>query len=110
MITKDYIFIKDAKLMRKILLKNISHIKGAGDYCEIYTTEKVFRIKFVLESINELLPNDAFYRCHRSYIVNIDRIEVIEENSTFIDGHLVLIARANIKELLQKINFLNELV
>lgn len=62
-------------------------------YCEanehevyIYTKDDQYKVTSSISDFNKKLPQEVFFRCHRSYIVNIDKItEIIPWfNSTYI--------------------------
>ncbi len=76
------IFVKsDYKLIR-IELKNILYVEGLKDYVKIYE-EKTGRPVISLMSMKameEMLPADRFMRVHRSYIVQKEKIRIIEHN------------------------------
>ncbi|WP_076541668.1 LytTR family DNA-binding domain-containing protein [Shewanella sp. UCD-KL21] len=71
---------------------------------EVYTREGAFHVPYTITDLMERLPSESFFRCHRSYCINIDKIrEIIPwTNSTYllklrdIDGE-VLVSRSNIK-------------
>jgi hypothetical protein len=107
MSNKDYIFVKvKAGILQKIYHKNISHIKADGDYVRIYTEEKMHYIHFNLNQLHQCLPQDKFCRCHRSFVVNVDRIDVVEDNCIYIDKHLILIGEQFKAGLLKAINYI----
>ena len=110
MSNKDYIFVKVKRgILKRIYHKNISHIKSDGDYVEIYTDEKMYHIHFNLNQLHQHLPQDKFYRCHRSFVVNVDRIDVIEDNCIYIDKHLILIGEQYKAGLLKVINYVRHI-
>ena len=77
----DYIFIKVENKLVKINFKDILYIQGMGDYVLIYTTQQ--KKILTLQSMNkleELLAEKHFFRIHRSYIINIHKIEELEGN------------------------------
>lgn len=76
------IFVKaDYKLVRIDLVK-ILYIEGLKDYVKIYVegdTQPVLSL-MSLKSLEELLPSSDFIRVHRSFIVRLDKVKVIERN------------------------------
>jgi hypothetical protein len=56
----------------------IIHIKAAGNYVEIITRDKVFTVYSAIRDILEQLPKDQFVRIHRSHIVNLEKVDVID--------------------------------
>lgn len=79
---EECIFVKsDYKLLR-IELRKIFYIEGLKDYVKIYLDDHPHPVVSLInmKSLEEILPPSSFIRVHRSYIVNLDRITVIERN------------------------------
>lgn len=75
-----YMFVKsDYKLIR-INFDDIIYIEGLKDYVKIYTegSTKAILSLSSMHSIESALPQPQFFRVHRSYIVNIDKVKVLE--------------------------------
>lgn len=62
---------------------SITIILGCGDYVKVYCkhADKPILSLCSLKFLEELLPPDKFVRVHRSYIVRLDGVSVIEEGS-----------------------------
>lgn len=76
------IFVKsDYKLIR-IELKNILYVEGLKDYVKIYegNTGRPVISLMSMKAMEEMLPADRFMRVHRSYIVQKEKIRIIEHN------------------------------
>jgi DNA-binding LytR/AlgR family response regulator len=43
-----------------------------------------------LKSVEEILPSDRFMRVHRSYIVNLTKVSVVERNRIVFDGNIYI--------------------
>ena len=71
---KQSIFVKSDYKLIQIELRNILYIEGLKDYVKIY--EELMSMK----AMEEMLPADRFMRVHRSYIVQKEKIRVIEHN------------------------------
>jgi len=76
---KDYIFIKSGYDTVKVPLKNIRYIQGLKDYVKIHTHDGTVLSLVSMKAILNRLPSDNFVRVHRSYIVAIDKIELIQK-------------------------------
>lgn len=77
---KDCIFVKsDYKLVR-IELHDILYIEGLKDYIKIHTESRDRPIlsQASMKSIEEKLPDTEFIRVHRSYIVQKNKIKIID--------------------------------
>lgn len=101
---KNYIFINYKKQLVKISISDIMYIEADGDYCKIFTTEKMYHFHCTLIFLQSKLSKEIFYRCHRSFLVNIDRITIIEKETIYINKTSVPISELYKKDLLKKIN------
>lgn len=74
------IFVKSDYKLIQIELKNIVYIEGLKDYIKIYEEDKPKPILSLIsmKAMEELLPSSRFMRVHRSYIVQKEKIRVIE--------------------------------
>lgn len=76
----DFIFVKADKKLIKIKYSDIIYIEGLKDYVIIrQETGRVITLQ-TMKSLESKLPANLFKRIHRSYIVNLDRIEAIMGN------------------------------
>lgn len=76
------IFVKADYKLVQIDLENILFIEGVKDYVRIHTSgsEGAVMTLMSMKTIEDNLPSDIFIRVHRSFIVNIDKIKLIERN------------------------------
>jgi DNA-binding LytR/AlgR family response regulator len=70
----------------RVNLEEILYVEGLKDYVKIYTEGKLILTKTTMKNIMEKLPADRFFRVHKSYIVSIDKIDMIE-NSRIVIGN-----------------------
>lgn len=103
---KDYIFVRSDSVLTKIKIKEIIYIQAMGDYVNIFTSDKRHTVHITLKGIEEKLPHHLFYRLHRSYLIAIDHIDNVEENTAYIGKHPIPIGEQYKKELLKKINLI----
>ena len=75
-----HIFIKDGYKQVKLLIEDISHIHGEGNYLSIFTGSQRTMTRMTLNQMSGLLPVSMFLRVHNSYLVNIGHISKIENN------------------------------
>jgi DNA-binding LytR/AlgR family response regulator len=103
---KDYIFVRSNSTLTKIKLSDIQYVQALGDYVNIFSAGKRYVVHCTLKSMEEKLPSDKFFRLHRSYLVGLDHIEEVEENTLYIGEHPIPIGEQFKKELLKKINLI----
>jgi DNA-binding LytR/AlgR family response regulator len=76
----DYIFVKADKKLIKVNYHDIIYIEGLKDYVIIrMENQRVITLQ-TMKSLEDKLPSVRFKRIHRSYIINIDKINAIVGN------------------------------
>jgi two-component system LytT family response regulator len=101
--TADHLFVKSEYKLVRIELNDIKYIESQHEYIKIHLiNSKPVMTKLSMKSIEEQLPSDRFMRVHRSYIVNLSRIQVIERNRIVFDGKVYIVVSEQYKELFQK--------
>ena len=90
----DFVFIRDSGLIRRIRLDDINHLEAQGDYVKIFMGEKTYSVHSSLKSIEDKLPVKNFLRVHRSFIINIAKIDTIEGNTLIIHKQFVPVSDA----------------
>lgn len=104
---KDYIFVKCDGIINRVSYKDISHIIAAKDYCTVCTENRNYHIHFTIKALARVLPKNIFCRCHRSHIVNIDRIDTIKDNVVCIGQSRIIIGKQYKQWLIKRINCIN---
>jgi len=82
----DRVFIKDGERCWFVKLEDIRLIESAGNYAKIYFDKYKPLIHRTLNSLDEKLSNDMFFRANRQQIINLDYIDRIEPffNNSFL--------------------------
>jgi DNA-binding LytR/AlgR family response regulator len=78
---ESYFFVKADKKMVKINHKDILYIEGLKDYVIIKLAKSRLVTLQTMKSLEDKLPSKTFKRIHRSYIVNLDKLEAIVGNT-----------------------------
>ncbi|WP_282143254.1 LytR/AlgR family response regulator transcription factor [Cellulophaga baltica] len=103
---EDDIYINIDRRLIKLKLNEILVVEAKGDYIEVKTTTKNYRVHNTLKSIKDKLPENMFLQIHRSYIINFTKIIDIEDNSVLIEKSVIPISRSNRPELMRRLNLL----
>jgi DNA-binding LytR/AlgR family response regulator len=103
---KDFIFVRSKNTLAKIKLEDIEYVQALGDYVKIYTSGQRNTVHCTLRSMEEKLSPDKFYRLHRSYLVGLNHIDKIEENTAYVGKQPIPIGEQYKKELLRKLNLI----
>ena len=85
--TKDadtqHIFIKSNLKKRKVYTKDIKWVEALGDYVKLITNHGSFVILSTMKAFENELPSNKFLRIHKSYIINLKKVE--RYNSKFVE-------------------------
>jgi two-component system, LytTR family, response regulator len=103
---RDYLFARSNGILVKIRINDIRFVQALGDYVTIHTDKKHYTIHSTLKAMEEKLPAERFYRLHRSYLVAVDHIETVEENTAYLGKQNLPIGEQFKKGLLQKLNLI----
>ena len=103
--TNDLYVNIDRRLI-KIKVKDIYLIEAKGDYILIKTDDKNYTVHSTLKKIEEKLPSNLFLKVHRSFVINVDKIVDIEDNSVLIKRDVIPVSRLNRPELMKRLNLL----
>lgn len=98
----DFIFVKSEYDNLKLLIDDITYIQGLKDYLKIHTLKSGAILTLMnFKDFQAKLPGNLFIRIHRSYIVNISKIELLQRNKVIIEGQRIPIGE-NYKEAFYK--------
>lgn len=101
--TDGFLFIKSDKKTIKVKFSDIFYIEGLGDYIKLHLRDKKLITNLSMKKIFNLLPNNTFFRTHKSYIISLDKIEAIEGNMTLIKNTKLPIGNSYRQEFIQHI-------
>lgn len=97
------ILIRSSHQLIKIDLADILFIEGLHKYVKIVTKEKNYTSLIGLTEMENALPKSKFYRCHRSFIINIEKVQLIDGNQALIAPFNIPISKNNKEELISKL-------
>lgn len=78
----QFIIVKSEYKLIQIDISKITYIEGLKDYVKIYTEDSPNCIMSLMKmkSLEQYLPSGKFIRVHRSFIVNMEKVKLIERN------------------------------
>ncbi|MDT0685403.1 LytR/AlgR family response regulator transcription factor [Autumnicola psychrophila] len=103
---EERIFVKEGSKLIKINLSEINFFKSEGNYISIFMENRKILTLMTLKELEHKLPN-FFQKVHRSYIVNLNKIDFIDNNAIQIEKEHIPVSTSYEKELLKKIDLLN---
>ena len=100
----DFTFVKvDNKLVR-VAFDDVRYVEALGDYVHIVTGQSKLIVYSTMKAVEEKFPTSRFVRAHRSFIVNLNRIQALEDNSIVIDNKHIPVGQTYLREVLQRLN------
>lgn len=84
-ITDNHFFIKADRKIIKVYFKDILFIEGLKDYVVMHTENQKVITAMNIKTIHEQLPKKMFVRVSKSYIINADRIDSVDNNTVYIE-------------------------
>lgn len=79
----EHIFIKSNLKKLKVFTSRIKYIEAYGDYIKVITDDESHLVLSTMKAFENDLPQDKFIRVHKSFIVNLNKIDKF--NSKFIE-------------------------
>lgn len=105
--TLDHFYVNIDKRLIKINSKDVFLVEAEGDYIKINTKKESFRVHTSLSKILEKLPSNIFFQVHRSYIINLNEIIDIQDNTILIEKSVIPISRSKRADLMKRINLID---
>ncbi len=100
---RDYMFAKHNGKMQRINFADILFIEAKGDYIDINAGSKHYLVLMSMKELEECVPAEDFMRVHRSFIVNLRRINATYGNVIELDGKEVPVGAAYKEDFLKAI-------
>jgi len=102
----EFLFLKSEYKIRRINFNDIIYVEGLKDYIKVYVNNQDKPIMSLnsMKAIESKLPAEKFMRVHRSYIVNLEKIDTVER-SRIVYGKVYIPVSEQYKDAFQ--TFLN---
>jgi len=99
---EDNIVVKSGYKIYKINYPDLIYIEGQREYVTFHTTRQKITSLASLKDLEKKLPSNLFVRIHKSYIISVKHIELIDKNILHIAGKKLPIGNSY-KESLMKL-------
>ena len=87
------LFFKKSNYFERVNFNDIFWLRAENNYTVIHTSKGDFIYSTVLKKFIEKLPMNQFIRVHRSYIINLSKIEGFEGKMVIIDNDRIPVAK-----------------
>ena len=103
---KEFIFVKSDYKQMRIKLADVLYFEGLKDYIKIWLKDnpKPILTLMSLKSLQEELTETQFLRVHRSFIVSLNNIELIERSQIIINNQRITVSEQYKQKFMEFVN------
>tara|TARA_R110002020_G_scaffold20952_3_gene70839 strand:+ start:1015 stop:1761 length:747 start_codon:yes stop_codon:yes gene_type:complete len=102
-VLNDRVFVRHNGKMSKLLLDDILYVEAERNYCNIVTAQRGHLLSSTLKTMEEKLPETHFLRIHRSFVINISKLDVVAESHIEINRKVIPLSKSHRSILLSRI-------
>lgn len=95
-----HLIIKSNLKKIKVYTTHIKWVEAFGDYIKVVTYEDTHLVLSTMKSFEIELPKDNFLRIHKSYIINLDKVDRFNSKQVEIDGEKIPLSRNKKEEII----------
>lgn len=88
-----HIYVNSNLKKVKVIISEIKWIEGLGDYIKLVTIDSNILVLSTMKAFIEKLPQEKFLRIHKSYIVNLDKVEKFSSAHVEVSGQQIPLSR-----------------
>jgi two-component system, LytTR family, response regulator len=88
-----FVFARDDSYFHKIALRDILYLKSDEHLVLVVTDDKKYTLTTSLKVCENQLPSTSFKRVHRSYIVNVAKIDKLNRSEIIINDQVIPLTR-----------------
>ncbi|MGJ1239121.1 LytR/AlgR family response regulator transcription factor [Sphingobacterium siyangense] len=101
----NMLFVRQGDAFVKISWTDILYAESMQNYTKLHFKERTITIHQTMLALEEALPSNHFFRIHKSYLVNVNHIDIITGGRVYIQEQELPISRTKREELLQNVVF-----
>ncbi len=98
---EDFIFVKSNLKKRKVFLGELRYIEALGDYVKLVTEHESLIVLSTMKAFQALLPAERFLRIHKSYIVNLDKVQSYNSKNIELENDKLPLSRNRKSDLVE---------
>ncbi len=103
----EFLFVRSNHKIVKIQPKDIAYIEALSDYIVIHTEKESHTVHSTMKGINSKLEAFRnFVRVHRSYIINVEHIDSVQDVQVTLNGNPIPIGRSYRADFMDKLDIL----
>ncbi len=99
---EQFLILKEGNSIIKIKILDIQFIEAMQNYIKIQTVQKKHTILMTMKEVVNQLPQNDFFQTHRSFIVQMNKIDKVEGDKIFMGDELIPISKRSRSNFLEK--------
>ncbi|MCW5911449.1 MAG: response regulator transcription factor [Cyclobacteriaceae bacterium] len=99
----EYFFIKCDHKFEKINYSDVLYVEAMQNYCIIHIPDRKMIAYITLTTLEEQLPKERFLKVHKSFIISLEKVSVLDGNEIVIGTARIPVSRNLKDEVMQKI-------
>ena len=101
----DRIFVRDSRRrLVKVGLEDVLYIQAQGNYCDIHLANDTHTVTCNLKNLLSRLDGNRFARVHRSYLINVQQMDMIGDVYIHLKGKKVPLGQSYRHSFLSRLN------
>ena len=100
------IFVRAKKRLEKVHLSDVLWIEASDIYVTVVTATTRYLLSLSMKHVEERFPSANFLRVHRSYIVQVDKINAIEDDELLINNQRIPVGKTYRDGLMKRLQIL----
>ncbi len=101
---EKHLFVYTDKTHHRIFIDDILYIKAEVDYVKVVTNDASRLVLDSLRNWEEKLSRYDFLRVHRSYIINVTKIDKVSGNQVLVNNQAIPIGQSYKKSFVKALN------
>lgn len=102
-ISQEYIVVSRERQNRKIFLDSVLYFEIRGRRIDVHEENGIFTYYGQIGVLEQQIQRKGFFRCHKSYLLNLKHVEVYSRQDAVLDnGEKIIIAKRRYEEFCQE--------
>lgn len=100
---ENFMLIENKGIINKILINSIMYIEVRKKVLTIHTIDGIYNTNNSMDKVELELEKYNFFRCHKSYLINMEYIQLICKNTVVINNEDIPVSKYRMSDLKTKL-------
>ena len=102
----DAVFVRDGKQHVRLSVNEILYLEADDDSTHLHTVSRSYTVGCMLKDVLEGLASERMERVHRSFAVNLDRVQAVSDNGLHVGERWLPIGRSYRSGVMQRLRLI----